>query len=205
MPYTDFARGSRLLKTPRRQSEEQAEITRLENELRAFVAIALQHGMRDYCEIRHPDLTRELEEGLERARHRAEVKYAYVMERLARVPGLMASTGETGERTYYRNSEENVAYIEHSLWSKRFILSGIWVAPKYRGEGVAHRILRQLVEAADEAELGIELHHEPFGEEGLDKPALEAFYNRHGFQHHELTPGAMFRIPRSPLDHHGAS
>ncbi len=130
MPYTDFARGSRLLKTPRRQSEEQAEITRLENELRAFVAIALQHGMRDYCEIRHPDLTRELEEGLERARHRAEVKYAYVMERLARVPGLMASTGETGERTYYRNSQENVAYIEHSLWSKRFILSGIGVAPK---------------------------------------------------------------------------
>ncbi|WP_353475701.1 GNAT family N-acetyltransferase (plasmid) [Salipiger sp. H15] len=202
MPYTDLARGPRPPTGPRRRTEEQAEITRLENELRAFVAIALQHGLRDYCEIRHPELTRELEEGLERARHRAEVKYTYVMERLSRVPGLMASTGETGERTYYRNADENVAYIEHSLWNKRFILSGIWVAPAYRGQGFAHRILRQLVEAADEAELGIELHHEPFGEEGLDKPALEAFYSRHGFQHHELTPGAMFRIPRSPLDHH---
>ncbi|ANT63338.1 GNAT family acetyltransferase (plasmid) [Salipiger sp. CCB-MM3] len=205
MPYTDIDRGYRTHFTPRRKSAEQAEISRLENELRAFVAIALQHGLRDYCEIRHPELTHELDAGLQRARQQAESKYERVMARLAKVPGLIACVGDTGERTYYRNSHENVAYIEHSLWNKRFILSGIWVAPTYRGQGIAHRILRQLVDAADDAELGIELHHEPFGEEGLDKPALEAFYNRHGFQHHELTPGAMFRIPRTPLDHHDRS
>ena len=95
---------------------------------------------------------------------------------------------------------DNVAYIEHALKNKRFVLGGIWVAPQYRGKGVAHKILRVLVETADEADLSIELYHEPFGEEGLGVNALEAFYNRHGFTRHDTAPGGMVRFPRSPLD-----
>jgi len=93
-----------------------------------------------------------------------------------------------------------VAYIEHALKNKRFVLGGIWVAPQYRGKGVAHKILRVLVEAVDETDLSIELYHEPFGEEGLGVNMLEAFYNRHGFTRHDAAPGGMVRFPRSPLD-----
>ncbi|APX24117.1 MAG: N-acetyltransferase [Rhodobacteraceae bacterium] len=179
-----------------------AENARLESDLRAFVALALQNGMRSYCEARHPELTSEIDSGIKRARSQAERKYDRVLEALRHVPDLHATQGETGERTYYRNTEDDVAYLEHGLVNRRFMLSGIWVAPAYRGRGIAHAILRRLVEAADEVGLGIELRHDPFGDQGLDRAALEAFYNRHGFQRHEATPGGLFRFPRTPLDQH---
>ncbi|NUH63985.1 GNAT family N-acetyltransferase [Sulfitobacter sp. S0837] len=178
----------------------QREIDHLNRELRAFVAVALRHGLRDYCETRHPKLTAELDQTDSHSRRRAKQKYDRVLARITNVPGLCGSPGDTAERTYYRNAEDNVAYIEHALKNKRFILGGIWVAPRYRGKGYAHNILRVLVEAADDADLGIELYHEPFGEEGLRTEELEAFYNRHGFARHDTAPGGLVRLPRSPLD-----
>ncbi|MCA0920673.1 hypothetical protein [Pseudooceanicola nanhaiensis] len=47
---------------------------------------------------------------------------------------------------------------------------------------------------------GIALYHDPFGDEGLSKAELEAFYNRHGFQQHETTAGGLYRFPGTPLD-----
>lgn len=184
----------------KRGAELQREIAKLRNDLRGFVAVALQHGLRDYCERRHPELVRELESGVDRSEDRAEFKYAQILDEIARVPGLCATRGETGERTYYRNSLDDVAYLEHSLKNRRFVLSGIWVAPDYRGQGIAHRILRRLVEAADVADCGIALYHDPFGDEGLNKTELESFYNRHGFHRHETAPDGLFRFPNTPLD-----
>jgi GNAT superfamily N-acetyltransferase len=177
-----------------------AEIDRLNRELRAFVAVALQHGLRDYCEARHPELTAELEKSNAESRLGAKKKYDKVLGKIRNVPDLHGTTGDTAERTYYRNAQDNVAYIEHALKNKRFVLGGIWVAPQYRGKGFAHSILRVLVEAADEADISIELYHEPFGEEGLGMGDLEAFYNRHGFAWHDSAPGGLVRLPRSPLD-----
>ena len=186
--------------TPSTRSELQTEIDHLNRELRAFVAVALQHGLRDYCQIRHPQLTAELDRTDAHSQLQARQKYESVLARITAIPGLYGCPGETAERTYYRNTQDNVAYVEHALKNKRFILGGIWVAPKYRGQGCAHRILRVLVEAADDADLGIELYHEPFGEEGLQTEELEAFYNRHGFTWHDSAPGGLVRLPRSPLD-----
>ena len=200
MPYTNREGLRPIYAQSARENELLSEIEELESELRAFVAVALQHGMRDYCETRHPDLTREIEAGIQRSRERAETKYAKILAQILRVPGLHATRGETEERTYYRTAEDNVAYIEHALQKKRFILNGIWVAPAYRGKGIAHRILRRLVEAADETDFGIALDHEPFGEEGLSREDLVAFYNRHGFQTHAGKAEGMFRFPRTPLD-----
>lgn len=176
------------------------EIHRLNRELRAFVAVALQHGLRDYCEARHPELTAEIEKYYANSERRAKHKYDQVLTRIGNVPELQGTTGETRERTYYRSTQDNVAYIEHALKNKRFVLGGIWVAPPYRGKGVAHNILRVLVESADEADLSIELYHEPFGAGGLVVNELEAFYNRHGFTRHQIAPDGMVRFPRSPLD-----
>lgn len=177
-----------------------AEIERLNHDLRAFVAVALQHGLQDYCETRHPELTEEIETAQKRSQRRADKKYAEVLAGINRVPDLQCDTGHTGERTYYRNSQDNVAYIEHAFRNKQFVLGGIWVAPQYRGKGIAHSILRVLVEAADDADLSVELYHEPFGNEGLRIEELEAFYNRHGFTKHRTTLDGMIRFPRSPLD-----
>jgi GNAT superfamily N-acetyltransferase len=186
--------------TPDSYSKLQSEIDHLNRELRAFVAVALRHGLRDYCETRHPILTAELDQTDAHSQRHAKQKYDRVLARITDVPGLCGCPGDTAERTYYRNAQDNVAYIEHALKNKRFILGGIWVAPRYRGKGCAHNILRVLVEAADDAELGIELYHEPFGEEGLRTEELEAFYNRHGFAWHDSVPGGLVRLPRSPLD-----
>lgn len=185
-----------------REAELLAEIEMLENDIQAFVAVALQHGLREYCEVHHPEITRRIDAGIERSRERAEVKYAKILSKLLSVPGLLADHGETGERTYYRDETNNIAYIEHALIKKRFVLSGIWVAPEFRKKGIAHRILRHLVEAADDADFGIALFHEPFGDQGLSRTELEAFYNRHGFQKHESTPNGMFRFSGTPLDRH---
>ncbi|WP_348656151.1 GNAT family N-acetyltransferase [uncultured Sulfitobacter sp.] len=178
----------------------QNEIDKLNRELRAFVAVALQHGLRDYCEARHPELTAELEKFYAHSQLRAKQKYNRVLAQISNIPDLQGATGDTAERTYYHNAQDNVAYIEHVLKNKRFVLGGIWVVPHYRGKGLAHKILRVLVKAADEADLSIELYHESFGEEGLRMNELEAFYNRHGFTMHHTAPGGMVRFPRSPLD-----
>jgi GNAT superfamily N-acetyltransferase len=200
MPHRNLKSPLAFGTSSRREAELLEEIDGLTSELRAFVAVALQHCLRDYCEHRHPDIVRDLEAGVERSEERAEIKYAKVLAEICSVPGLQATRGETGERTYYRNAIDDVAYLEHALGNKRFILSGIWVTPSYRGQGIAHRILRRLVGAADKVNCGIALFHDPFGEQGLGKEQLEAFYNRHGFQLHETTPGGMFRFPRTPLD-----
>ena len=139
------------------------EVERLNGELRAFVAVALKHSMRAYCETRHPELMKELETGIAQSLQQSRVKYQQVLAGIQIVQDLRGSCGETGERTYYRNDNDNVAYVEHKLGNKRFVLSGIWVAPQYRGKGIAHDLLRKLVETADAANLGIELYHEPFG------------------------------------------
>ncbi|EPX85990.1 hypothetical protein Salmuc_00806 [Salipiger mucosus DSM 16094] len=183
-----------------REAALRYEIDGLKSDLRAFVAVALQHGLRDFCEQRYPDIVRELEAGVERSEERVERKYAKILAALESVPGLRATRGETGERTYYRNAVDDVAYLEHGLEDRRLVLNGIWVAPSYRGRGIAHRILRRLVEAADEADCGIVLYHEPFGDQGLERDDLEDFYNRHGFQRHEATPDGLFRFPKTPLD-----
>ncbi len=200
MPYRNQTIPVPFRMPSRRESELQAEVDRLMSDLRGFVAVALQHGLRDYCEHRHPEIVRELEAGVELSEEHAAIKYAKILAEICKVPGLQATCGETGERTYYRNAFDDVAYLEHALRNKRFILSGIWVAPSYRGQSIAHRILRRLVGAADKVNCGIALFHEPFGEQGLSRDALEAFYDRHGFQRHESTPGGMFRFPRTPLD-----
>ena len=198
---TILLQAARAAKLPKIvQKSRCPEVCRLNRELRAFVAVALQHGLRDYCAARHPELTAELEKYYAHSQLRARQKYGHVLTIIGNVPGLQGTAGDTAERTYYRNEMDNVAYIEHALKNKRFVLGGIWVAPQYRGKGVAHKILRVLVETADEADLSIELYHEPFGEEGLGVNALEAFYNRHGFTRHDTAPGGMVRFPRSPLD-----
>ena len=186
--------------TPETVETLKTEVSRLKRELRAFVAVALQHGLRDYCATRHPELTADLEKYYAHSQLRARQKYDRVLTRIRDVSGLQGATGDTAERTYYRNELDNVAYIEHALKNKRFVLGGIWVSPQYRGKGMAHKILRVLVEAVDDADLSIELYHEPFGEEGLGVNALKAFYNRHGFTRHDTVPGGMVRFPRSPLD-----
>lgn len=186
--------------TPETVESLKTEVNRLNRELRAFVAVALQHGLRDYCATRHPELTAELEKYYAHSQLRAHQKYDRVLTRIRDVSGLQGAAGDTAERTYYCNEQDNVAYIEHALKNKRFVLGGIWVAPQYRGKGVAHKILRVLVEAVDETDLSIELYHEPFGEEGLAMSELEAFYNRHGFTRHDTAPGGMVRFPKSPLD-----
>ncbi|EPX83459.1 hypothetical protein Salmuc_02067 [Salipiger mucosus DSM 16094] len=177
-----------------------AENRKLKSDLRSFVAVAMQNGLQHYCLKRHPDIVRDLEAGVQRSEQLAESKYGKVLSMIQDVPGLRATRGETGERTYYLNAVDNVAYLEHELLDRRFVLHGIWVAPSYRGQGIAHRILRRLVDAADEADCGLALYHEPFGSEGLNKEELEAFYGRHGFQNHGCTPGGLFRFPKSPLD-----
>lgn len=200
MPYTNSTNMTGFGVSLRREAELLDEIDRLKTDLRGFVSVALQHGLQDYCEQRHPDIVRDLEAGVTRAEMQVEIKYAKILAMIEKVPGLRATRGETGDRTYYRNAVDDVAYIEHALQDRRFILSGIWVAPAYRGRGTAHRILRSLVHAADEVDCGVALHHEPFGDEGLGKVELEAFYNRHGFQQHASTSDGLFRLPKSPLD-----
>ena len=182
------------------RSNLQREIDHLNRELRAFVAVALRHGLRDYCETRHPELTAELDQTDAHSQRHARKKYDRVLAKITNAPGLCGCPGDTAERTYYRNAQDNVAYIEHASKKNRFILGGIWVAPDYRGKGCAHKILRVLVEATDEVDFGIELYHEPFGEEGLRTEELEAFYNRHGFAWHDSAPGGLVRLPQSPLD-----
>lgn len=200
MPHT-YRTNARGFDMPSgREAELLAEIDALKSDLRGIVSVALQHGLRDYCEQRHPDIVRGIEADVTRAEERADIKYARILTMIEQVPGLRATRGETGERTYYRNAVDDVAYLEHSLQDRRFVLSGIWVAPDYRGSGIAHRILRCLLDAADEVNCGVALYHEPFGEEGLEKDDLEAFYNRHGFQQQASTSGGMFRSPKSPLD-----
>ncbi|MBT9382448.1 GNAT family N-acetyltransferase [Pseudooceanicola sp. CBS1P-1] len=176
------------------------EVETLQSALRAIVAVAMQHGLRDYCKDRHPAIVQELEAGLDLSEQCVELKYPRILAALQDIPGLRASCGETGERTYFQNDVDDVAYLEHALKDRRFVLRGIWVVPAYRGQGIAHRLLRKLIEAADETQCGIALYHEPFGTQGLKKTELEAFYNRHGFQQHETTPGGLFRFPGSPLD-----
>lgn len=194
-------KGSKTIE-PSREDQKQlrGEIDRLNRELRAFVAVALQHGLRDYCVTRHPAITAELEQSRISAHLKAKQKYDKVLGKIGRAPGLQGATGDTATRTYYRNAQDNVAYVEHALKNKRFLLGGIWVAPHYRGNGYAHGLLRVLVKAADEVDLSIELYHEPFGEEGLGVQELEAFYNRHGFTRHVTAPSGLVRFPRSPLD-----
>ena len=177
-----------------------AENERLNHELRAFVSVALQHGLQDYCETRHPVLTAEIRSSQDKSQVGARRKYADVLARISKVSGLQGETGHTGDRTYYRDAQDNVAYIEHAFRNRRFFLGGIWVAPHHRGKGIAHSILRALVEAADAADLSVELVHEPFGNEGLGMDDLEAFYNRHGFTQHQTSDDGMVRFPRSPLD-----
>lgn len=186
--------------TPEAAELLQAENDRLIHELRAFVSVALQHGLQDYCETRHPALTAEIRSSQDKSQVGARKKYANVLARISQVPGLQGETGHTGDRTYYRNAQDNVAYIEHAFRNRRFFLGGIWVAPNHRGQGIAHKILRVLVEAADAADLSVELVHEPFGNEGLRMNDLEAFYNRHGFTRQRTSDGGMVRFPRSSLD-----
>lgn len=200
MPHTNSTNAKGYDTQSLREAELLSEIERLEKDLRGIVSVALQHGLRDYCEQRHPDIVREAEADVARSEERVEIKYAKILSMIEHVPGLRATRGETGERTYYRNAIDDVAYVEHSLQNKRFILSGIWVAPEYRGRGTAHRILRCLLDAADKVNCGVALYHDPFGEEGLNKDDLEAFYNRHGFQRHSSTPDGLYRSPKSPLD-----
>lgn len=178
----------------------QAENERLNHELRAFVSVALQHGLQDYCETRHPALTADIRSSQDKSQVGARKKYADVLARINQVPGLQGETGHTGDRTYYRNAQDNVAYIEHSFRNRRFFLGGIWVAPHHREKGIAHTILRALVEASDAVDLSVELVHEPFGNEGLRMDDLEAFYNRHGFTRQSTSDGGMVRFPRSSLD-----
>ena len=184
----------------RRVGTLEAENERMRRELRAFVAVALQHGLEDYCETRHPELTSEIISWQDQSQVGARQKYSDVLAQISKVPGLQGETGHTRERTYYRNALENIAYIEHAFRNRRFFLGGIWVAPHRRGQGIAHNILRNLVEAADEADLSVELRHEPFGNQGLQSADLEAFYNRHGFTRHRGSTEGMVRLPRSPLD-----
>ena len=193
-------RNGKAMATPETVEILKSEINKLNRELRAFVSVALQHGLRDYCATRHPELTAELEKYYAHSQLRARQKYDRVLARIRDVPGLQGAAGYTAERTYYCNEQDNVAYIEHSQINRRFALGGIWVAPQYRGMGVAHKILRVLVGAVDDADLSIELYYEPFGEEGLGVNALVAFYNRHGFTRHDMTPASMVRFPQSPLD-----
>ena len=47
--------------TPETVESLKTEVHRLNRELRAFVAVALQHRLRDYCATRLPELTAELE------------------------------------------------------------------------------------------------------------------------------------------------
>ncbi|MBY6092547.1 GNAT family N-acetyltransferase [Maritimibacter alkaliphilus] len=200
MPHTNRMSRDGPPASDSRETALLSEITTLKSDLRALVAVALQHGLRDYCEDRLPEVVRDLEESTARSEQRVEVKYAKILAAIRKVPGLQATLGETGERTYYRNAIDQVAYLEHALTERRFVLSGIWVVPAYRGKGIAHRLLRRLVEAADEVECGITLQHDPFGEEGLDRAELEAFYNRHGFQQHETAGDGLYRFPCTPLD-----
>ena len=123
--------------------------------------------------------------------------YARVLEQVSQVPGLNGETGHTGDRNYYRNAQENIAYIEQHFMDSRFFLGGIWVAPHQRGKGIAYAIPRALLEAAVAADLSIELGHEPFGNEGLKLDELEDFYNRRGFTQHRSSREGMVR---SPLD-----
>ena len=88
MPYTNREGLRPIYAQSARENELLSEIEELESELRAFVAVALQHGMRDYCETRHPDLTREIEAGIQRSRERAEMKYAKILAQILRVPGF---------------------------------------------------------------------------------------------------------------------
>jgi len=78
-------------------SEVIGEIQRLNRELRAFVAVALQHGLRDYCEARHPELTAELEKYYAHAQRRAKHKYDQILTRIGNVPvrELLAHAGAT--------------------------------------------------------------------------------------------------------------
>jgi hypothetical protein len=100
------------------------EIHRLNRELRPFVAVALRHGLRAYCEARHPELTAGIEKYYANSQRRAKRKYDQVLTRIGSVPELQGTTGETGERTCYRNTQDNVAYIEHALKTKGSSLVG---------------------------------------------------------------------------------
>lgn len=101
--------------TPDARGKLQSVIDHLNRELRAFVTVALRHGLRDYCETRHPEMTVELDQSDAQSQRHARKKYDRVLAKIIDVPGLCGCTGDTAERTYYRNAQDNVAYIEHAL------------------------------------------------------------------------------------------
>ncbi len=59
------------------------------------------------------------------------------------------------------------------------MLSGLYVEPVWRGQGIAGTLLAQVL--TDYAAVGVRAHADPFGRSrGLSRHALCAFYRRHG-------------------------
>ncbi len=59
------------------------------------------------------------------------------------------------------------------------MFSGLYVAPAWRGQGIARALLTRLL--ADCAACGVTCHAEPFGHTpGLARRSLLRFYRRHG-------------------------
>lgn len=109
----------------------QAENDRLIHELRAFVSVALQHGLQDYCETRHPALTAEIRSSQDKSQVGARKKYADALARISKVPGLQGETGHTGDRTYYRNAQDNGFRRKVQSGQERSWLS--WVSSRKTG------------------------------------------------------------------------
>ena len=57
-------------------------------------------------------------------------------------------------------------------------LTGLYVAPVWRGRGIARALVAHIVAA--HAATGLTAHVAPYGTRGLSKRALAAFYRRHG-------------------------
>lgn len=117
-------------------------------------------------------------------------------------------------RDYETATTENLLNWRERVWlfgeasDPRYVLTEIRpfdgqihissIASTSRGKRHASAVLKQICALADHHGVVLDLAPEPFGEDGLDRDELEAWYRRHGFESEdeENDESTMQRPPR---------
>ena len=95
---------------------------------------------------------------------------------------------------------ENEVLIDNCLLKLQVNFKGIYiehirVLTQFKGRGYASKILKRLVDLADEMNIRLSLSATQTDREGLSDESLKNWYKRYGFEDGEYEDGEMIRYP----------
>lgn len=82
------------------------------------------------------------------------------------------------------------------LYDEVRLISHVETQQEHRRKGHASRAMRKLIAEADHERVALLLEVKPFGDEPIDRNALECWYTRLGFARIQDEPCVMLRMPR---------